>query len=77
MNDPVNQPPHYTFSAIEPINVVEAWDLGFHLGNVLKYVCRAKHKGAELQDLKKAAWFLDRKTRNLEYGVETIAKPRS
>lgn len=37
-------------------------DLGFHLGNVIKYVLRSKYKGKELEDLKKARWYLDRLT---------------
>ena len=56
----INHPPHYTFSEIEPIDVIEAWKLGFHLGNVIKYVSRAAHKGDEIEDLKKAQWYLDR-----------------
>jgi hypothetical protein len=64
--DVVNQPPHYTFGAIEVIDALEAWQLGFHEGNVVKYVARAKHKGNELQDLKKAQWYLNRRILNLE-----------
>ena len=60
MTDNVNHPPHYTFSAIQVIDAIEAWRLGYRLGNVVKYVARANHKGAELQDLKKARWYLDR-----------------
>ncbi len=40
--------------------------LDFTLGNVVKYVCRAKHKGKELEDLKKAAVYLDRQIKLLE-----------
>lgn len=58
--DQVNHPGHYTFGAIEVIDAIEAWGLGFHDGNVVKYVARARHKGTELQDLKKARWYLDR-----------------
>ena len=36
--DPIENPPHYTFSRIEVIDAIEAWELGFHLGNVVKYV---------------------------------------
>jgi hypothetical protein len=59
-HDAVGSPSHYTFSEIQPIDVIEAWGLGFHLGNVVKYVARADHKGASLQDLRKAAWYLNR-----------------
>ena len=38
MTDVINRPAHYTFSRIEVIDAIEAWELGFHLGNVVKYV---------------------------------------
>jgi uncharacterized protein DUF3310 len=62
-HDPVSGPSHYTYSDIQPIDVIEAWGLGFHLGNVVKYVARADHKGCSLQDLRKAAWYLNREIR--------------
>ncbi len=68
VDDPVNHPAHYTFGKIEPIDAIEDWGLGFHLGSVVAYIARAKHKGAELQDLKKARWFLDREIARLEKG---------
>jgi hypothetical protein len=58
--DIINHPAHYTHSAIEPIDVIEEWGLGFHLGNVIKYVARADHKGTRLADLEKARWYLER-----------------
>ena len=58
--DPVNHPPHYKTGGIETIDFIEAKELGYHLGNVIKYVSRAKHKGNELEDLKKAQWYLER-----------------
>ncbi len=59
MNDPVNNPPHYTLASIEVFDFIKAWELSFAEGNVVKYVVRAPHKGKELQDLKKARWYLD------------------
>ena len=56
----VNHPQHYNIGKIEVIDAIEDWQLGFHLGNTVKYVARAKHKGNELQDLKKALWYLNR-----------------
>jgi hypothetical protein len=53
-------PRHYQIHDPEPIVVIEQWKLGFHLGNVLKYIARAKYKGDEIRDLKKAAWYLNR-----------------
>jgi hypothetical protein len=58
--DPVNHPSHYKTGGIETIDFIEAKELGYHLGNVIKYVTRAKHKGNELEDLKKAQWYLER-----------------
>jgi hypothetical protein len=58
--DLVNHPPHYTAGGIEVIDFIEAWNLGFCLGNVVKYLCRADHKGNRLEDLRKARWYLDR-----------------
>ena len=66
MTDPINRPDHYTFSHIEVIDAIEAWALGFHLGNVVKYVARARRKGRELEDLQKARWYLDREIGRLE-----------
>lgn len=64
--DPVNKPQHYTFGRFEVIDVIEDWQLGFHTGNVVKYIARAKHKGNELEDLRKARWYLDRAIKRLE-----------
>ena len=58
-SDPVNSPAHYTWlGGIEVIDITE--HLSFTLGNVVKYVLRADHKGKPVEDLEKAAWYLDR-----------------
>jgi DNA-binding CsgD family transcriptional regulator len=57
--DPVNHPPHYKAGGIETIDFIEAKRLGYHLGNVVKYISRAQHKGG-MQDLLKAQWYLNR-----------------
>ena len=66
----VNHPAHYGGgdNPYEAIKVIEAWDLGFHLGNTVKYISRAGLKPGEppLKDLKKALWYLDRKVKLLE-----------
>lgn len=59
-SDLVNHPPHYTNGGIETIDFIEAKDLNYRLGNVIKYVSRAEKKGEPLQDLKKALWYLQR-----------------
>ena len=51
--DPVNHPPHYKTGGIETIDFIEAKQLGYHLGNVVKYISRARDKGG-MQDLLKA-----------------------
>jgi hypothetical protein len=64
--DNVNHPEHYKMGGIETIDFIEAKSLGYHLGNVVKYVTRADHKGNRLEDLKKAQWYLNRAIANLE-----------
>lgn len=60
--DPVNHPAHYKIGGVETIDFIEAKGLGYHLGNVVKYITRAGHKGTSsgMEDLKKARWYLDR-----------------
>lgn len=58
--DVVNHPDHYKVGGIETIDFIEAKKLNYHLGNVVKYITRADHKGKRLEDLKKAKWYLDR-----------------
>jgi hypothetical protein len=64
VSDPVNSPSHYTQYPVEVIEITER--LSFLRGNVVKYVLRADYKGSQLQDLKKARWYLDREIANLE-----------
>lgn len=54
----VNHPDHYGGSdnPYEAIKVIEAWELGFCLGNTIKYIARAGRKGEAVEDLRKAAW---------------------
>ena len=58
--DPVNHPWHYKVGGIETIDFIEAKNLSYNLGNVVKYITRADHKGNKLQDLQKAQWYLNR-----------------
>lgn len=64
----VDHPPHYggADNPYEAIKVIEAWELGFCLGNAVKYVARAGKKGDALEDLKKARWYLDHEIARLE-----------
>ena len=62
----VNHPSHYNMGKYEAIDVIEDWNLGFNLGNTVKYISRAGHKDNILQDLKKALWYLDREIKRIE-----------
>jgi Protein of unknwon function (DUF3310) len=64
----VNHPAHYggKDNPYECILVIEAWELGFNLGNCVKYIRRAGKKGDRLEDLKKALWYLNREIENEE-----------
>lgn len=65
----VNHPAHYGGdTTYETIKVIEAWglDKSFCLGNAIKYISRAGKKGNPLEDLKKAAWYLNREIQSLE-----------
>lgn len=73
MKDSVNSPQHYggADNLYEVIKVIEAWGLGFNLGNAVKYIARAGKKSPDTkaEDLQKAVWYINRET-----GVYTIAE---
>jgi hypothetical protein len=56
----VNHPDHYQGNKFEVIDVIEDYDLGFSLGNAIKYILRADKKGNRKQDLEKAIWYIQR-----------------
>ena len=61
-SDPVDHPTHYNqHGQIECIDVVE--NMGFNLGNAMKYIWRCEDKGNKTQDLQKAVWYLEREIR--------------
>lgn len=60
MEDVINKPSHYTQGSIEPIDFIAANGMSFLAGNVVKYVTRYRFKGKPLQDLEKAAFYLNR-----------------
>ena len=65
--DMVNHPPHYTVGGIETIDFIEAKDLNYRLGNVIKYIVRSGKKDSDpLQDLQKARWYLNREIARVE-----------
>jgi hypothetical protein len=67
MAETVDHPAHYggADNPYEAIKVIEAWGLDFCLGNAAKYICRAGKKIDELEDLRKAAWYLNRRIEQL------------
>jgi hypothetical protein len=71
MQEKINHPQHYGGdNTYEAIKVIEHYSLDFHLGNVLKYILRADKKVNELEDLKKAQWYLNRKIDHYENNLE-------
>ena len=68
-HDPVNHPAHYKGNGLEAIEVIEDWQLGFHLGNAVKYILRAGKKGDRKQDLEKALWYVRRAKGRKQSGV--------
>jgi hypothetical protein len=62
----VDHPAHYggADNPYEAIKVIEAWHLGFNLGNTVKYISRVEFKNAPIEDLEKARWYLDREIVN-------------
>lgn len=61
-DDAVNHPSHYTDGKIEVIEFIEDKNLGFHLGNAVKYISRAgkKDPNKTVEDLNKAKWYIER-----------------
>ena len=65
MEEQVNHPSHYV-KGIQPIEVIESWDLNFSLGNAIKYILRSPYKGKQIEDLEKARWYIDREINRLK-----------
>ena len=61
MYDSVNHPAHYNVGKFEVIDVIEDWQLGFCLGNAVKYIARAgrKEPSKTAEDLRKAIWYIE------------------
>jgi hypothetical protein len=64
----VNHPSHYggESNIYEAIKIIEAYNLNFSLGNVIKYTLRAGKKINQIEDLEKAKWYLERHIINLK-----------
>ena len=61
----VDHPSHYNMG-IEAIDYIESHNMNFNTGNVIKYVTRAGYKNDQLEDLKKAMWYLQREIDRVE-----------
>lgn len=66
----VNHPEHYRPGPMEVINIIEYYELNFHVGNAAKYILRAGKKDSKkyIEDLKKAIWYLNREIENSSKG---------
>lgn len=74
MKEMVNHPEHYKGNRFEVIDIIEDYQLSFHLGNAIKYILRAGKKDSAEQDLNKAIWYIKRHIENLPL-PETKHKP--
>lgn len=77
-HDPVNHPNHYTDGRIEVIEFIEDKRFGYHLGNAVKYICRAgkKDPSKTIEDLYKARWYLDRHIDNMKIEIVKPPEPK-
>jgi len=66
MKNPVDHPNHYNKGRIEVIDFIDDQKLGFALGNAMKYICRAEHKGKPTEDLEKAIWYIKHAIKNFK-----------
>lgn len=66
VKETVVRPSHYNQGKFEVIEVIHDWKLNFNRGNAVKYIARAPYKRSELEDLKKARYYLDHEIKKLE-----------
>ena len=62
----INHPDHYQGNKFEVIDIIEDYNLGFCMGNAIKYLLRAGKKDDEIQDLNKALWYVQRRIREVD-----------
>jgi hypothetical protein len=62
----INHPDHYQGQGIEVIDIIDSFELDFYRGNIVKYILRADKKENELEDLKKAKWYLNKLIEKME-----------
>ncbi len=69
----VDHPRHYQGRGLEVIDVIDAFDLSFNLGNAVKYILRAGKKGIKREDLEKAKWYLQREIDHPQLQTNTLS----
>jgi len=72
MNDNVNHPTHYNMGNIEAIDAILDWNLGFCLGNAVKYIARCEYKNNKKEDLEKAIWYIQKEIEEMNKQEELI-----
>lgn len=73
----INHPEHYKGNKFEAIDIIDDYQLGFNLGNAVKYILRAGKKGDTAEDLKKAKWYIEHEICKLMNGQERKKEARS
>ncbi len=71
MTEAIDHPKHYTMGKIETIDFIEDQKFNYFIGNAVKYLARYRWKGKPIEDLKKAAWYIEREIKALERGEGT------
>ena len=78
-SETINHPQHYGGdTTYEAIKVIHAWELGFSLGNAVKYIARAgkKDPDKEIEDLEKAVWYVQDRIKELRTSPLNKSKKR-
>ena len=73
----INHPEHYKGNKYEAIDIIDDYQLGFNLGNAVKYILRAGKKGDTAEDLKKAKWYIEHEICKLMNEKEKSKEQRS
>lgn len=73
----INHPEHYKGNKYEAIDIIDDYQLGFNLGNAVKYILRAGKKGDTAEDLKKAKWYIEHEICKLMNEQEKSKEQRS
>lgn len=63
--DLITYPPHYTVGGIDTYDFIRVKKLSYTCGQIIKYIVRAGHKGSQIDDLRKAQWYLKRELERL------------